>query len=243
MELAPEEMRVLACLAEKQLTTPAQYPLTLNALTLACNQTTSREPVVTWEEGTVEAAVTRAKTMGLARFIHPSHGRSALRYGHALDEVLGLDVRQLALMTVLMLRGPQTLAELRTRTQRMAEFADTREVESDLDGLARYEPPLVKRLGRQPGQKEERYAQLLGVPGSAADHSDPSAASFPSAPSFPARAAAPDDDGGAEGEIRRFSPGSAPPSRASLESEVAELRAEVESLRRDVDDLRTQLGV
>src|SRR5580692_5941630 len=100
MELAPEEMRVLACLAEKQLTTPAQYPLTLNALTLACNQTTSREPVVTWDEQTVEAAVTRAKTMGLARFIHPSHGRSALRYGHALDEVLGLDVRQLALMTV-----------------------------------------------------------------------------------------------------------------------------------------------
>ncbi len=163
MELAPEEMRVLACLAEKQLTTPAQYPLTLNALTLACNQTTSRDPVVTYDERTVEATVTKAKTMGLARFYHPSHGRSALRFGHTLDEALGLDTKQLALLTVLMLRGPQTLAELRTRTQRMAEFADTREVESDLEGLARFEPPLVRRLGRQPGQKEERYTQLLGV--------------------------------------------------------------------------------
>ena len=101
--------------------------------------------------------------MGLARFFHPSHGRSALRFGHTLDEALGVDARQLALLTVLMLRGPQTLAELRARTQRMAEFADTREVESDLDGLARLEPPLVRRLDRQPGQKEERYVQLLGL--------------------------------------------------------------------------------
>ena len=107
MELAPEEMRVLGCLAEKQLTTPAQYPLTLNALTLACNQTTSRDPVVAYDERTVEAVVTRAKTMGLARFVHPSHGRSALRYGHTLDEALGLDTRQLALMTVLMCAAPR----------------------------------------------------------------------------------------------------------------------------------------
>src|SRR5580704_10388104 len=130
MELAPEEMRVLGSLAEKQLTTPGQYPLTLNALTLACNQTSSRDPVVTYDKETVEATVTRAKTMGLARFYHPSHGQSALRYGHTLDETLGLDNRQLALVAVLMLRGPQTLAELRTRTQRMADFSDTREVES-----------------------------------------------------------------------------------------------------------------
>src|SRR5580692_9400636 len=146
MELGAEEMRVLACLAEKQLTTPAQYPLTLNALTLACNQTTSRVPVVSYDERTVEATVTRAKTRGLARFFHPSHGRSAIRYGHTLDEVLGLDVPQLALLTVLMLRGPQTVAELRTRTQRMADFAGTREVEAELDRLARFEPPLVVRL-------------------------------------------------------------------------------------------------
>jgi uncharacterized protein YceH (UPF0502 family) len=241
MELAPEEMRVLACLAEKQLTTPAQYPLTLNALTLACNQTTSRHPVVSYDKQTVEAVVTAAKTRGLARFFHPSHGQSALRFGHTLDEALGLDPRQLALMTVLMLRGPQTVAELRTRTQRMAEFADTREVESDLEGLARFEPPLVRRLGRQPGQKEERYTQLLGAAPEAA-------APAPDAPASPYPAT---EDGGVAG-----SPGMDEASTASsadavlyrepgpsLAAEVAELRAEVVALRRDVDDLRSQLGV
>src|SRR5580704_6075496 len=167
MELAPEEMRVLGSLAEKQLTTPGQYPLTLNALTMACNQATSRDPVVTYGEATVEATVTRVKTMGLARFFHPTHGRSALRFGHTLDEALGLDAPRLALLTVLMLRGPQTLAELRTRTQRMADLADTREVEAELDALARHEPALVRRLGRQAGQKEDRYEQLLGRPGPA----------------------------------------------------------------------------
>jgi len=235
MELGPEEMRVLACLAEKQLTTPAQYPLTLNALTLACNQATSREPVVSYDEQTVEAAVTRAKTMGWARFHHPSHGRSALRFGHALDEALGLDVRQLALMTVLMLRGPQTLAELRTRTQRMADFADTREVESDLEGLARFEPPLVERLDRRPGQKEERYVQLLGIPGTpSAAPSTPAAGTHTPAESRPAPG--PTVGGGA-------APAAGRESSASLAVELAELRDQVVALRRDVDDLRSQLGV
>jgi uncharacterized protein YceH (UPF0502 family) len=239
MELSAEEMRVIACLAEKQLTTPAQYPLTLNVLTLACNQTTSRDPVVSYDERTVEATVTRAKTMGWARFFHPSHGRSALRFGHALDETLGLDTRQLALMTVLMLRGPQTLSELRTRTQRMAEFADTREVESDLEGLSRREPPLVERLGRQPGQKEERYVQLVGPPPAAA--STPSYQGPRSAPSWSADddalsvSAAPGDHGAS------FPPGG--PAHEALEAEVADLRAEVTALRRDVDDLRSQLGI
>lgn len=231
MELDAQEMRVLGCLAEKQLTTPAQYPLTLNALTLACNQTTSRHPVVSYDERTVEAVVTRAKTRGLARFVHPSHGRSALRYAQALDEALGLDVRQLALITVLMLRGPQTLAELRTRTQRMAEFADTGEVESDLDGLARFEPPLVRRLERQAGQKEERYIQLLGPPETVGP---PPSASFDRAPAAEPDWAAAAGDGDAA---------SAPRSDDVLVAEVAELRAEVVALRRDVDDLRTQLGV
>ncbi|HVC69430.1 MAG TPA: YceH family protein [Acidimicrobiales bacterium] len=246
MELAPEEMRVLGCLAEKQLTTPAQYPLTLNALTLACNQTTSRDPVVHYDERLVEQTVTRAKTDGLARFFHPSHGRSALRFGHALDEALGLDTRQLALVTVLMLRGPQTLAELRTRTQRMAEFADTRDVESDLEGLARREPPLVRRLLRQPGQKEERYLQLLGTPGEQTPD-PPSARPVPS-PSLPAgplpagrsedRATSwePSADGSPAGHDSR---GGADP----LSAEVADLRAEVTALRRHVDDLRSQLGL
>ena len=227
MELDPEEMRVLGCLAEKQLTTPTQYPLTLNALTLACNQTSSRDPVVSWDEQTVEAAVTRVKVMGLARFFHPSHGRSVLRYGHMLDDALGLDVRQLALLTVLMLRGPQTLAELRTRTLRMAEFTDTREVESDLQGLARFEPPLVVRLDRRPGQKEERYAQLLGQDAVAVASVTSPAESFKPAESF------------GQPESSRVDA----TSDGRLATEVAELRSEVVALRRDVDDLRAQLGV
>jgi uncharacterized protein YceH (UPF0502 family) len=228
MELDAEEMRVLGCLAEKQLTTPAQYPLTLNALTLACNQATSRDPVVAYDEPTVEAAVTRVKTMGLARFLHPTHGRSALRFGHTMDEALGLDPPRLALVAVLMLRGPQTLAELRARTQRMVDFSDTGEVETELDALARFEPPLVRRLGRQPGQKEERYEQLLGRAGEA-----PSAAASPSAASVP-----PCPDGAGAVDDRPAVTG-----RPSLAVEVAALRDEVAALRRDVDDLRTQLGV
>ncbi len=235
MELAPEEMRVLGCLAEKQLTTPSQYPLTLNALTLACNQTTSRDPVVSYDERTVEAVVTRAKTMGLARFFHPAHGRSALRYGHTLDEALGLDVRQLALVTVLMLRGPQTLAELRTRTQRMAEFTDTREVASDLDGLARFVPPLVARLDRRPGQKEERYAQLLGAPSPAEPL--PARPVGPASSESPSSSSAEVTAGPERGSVIPQEPGQ------SVAAEVAQLRAEVVALRRDVDDLRTQLGV
>jgi uncharacterized protein YceH (UPF0502 family) len=242
MELDPEEMRVLACLAEKQLTTPAQYPLTLNALTLACNQTTSRDPVVTYDERTVEETVTRAKTNGLARFFHPSHGRSALRFGHTLDEAFALDARQLALVTVLMLRGPQTLAELRSRTQRMADFTDTREVESDLDGLARRDPPLVRRLDRQSGQKEERYVQLLGATGpTTTARRPPAAADPPSLPAFrPADAAGPPPAAGdgSPGE-RADGPGAVD----RLAAELADLRAEVTTLRRHMDELRTELGL
>jgi uncharacterized protein YceH (UPF0502 family) len=235
MELTAEEMRVIACLAEKQLTTPAQYPLTLNALTLACNQATSRDPVVSYDESMVEATVTRAKTMGWARFFHPSHGRSALRFGHALDETLALDTRQLALMTVLMLRGPQTLAELRTRTQRMAEFADTREVESDLDGLARREPPLVQRLGRQAGQKEERFVQLVGPL--------PAASSAPTPSGAPAVVSWLEQDSPVSLDEQADNLVPDATAHQSLQAEVADLRVEVAALRRDVDDLRSQLGI
>ncbi|HEY7948389.1 MAG TPA: YceH family protein [Acidimicrobiales bacterium] len=235
MNLSPEEMRVLGSLAEKQLTTPGQYPLTLNALTLACNQTTSRDPVVTYDERTVEQTVTRAKTDGLARFFHPSHGRSALRFGHTLDEALALDTRQLALVTVLMLRGPQTLAELRTRTQRMAEFSDTEEVESDLDGLARRDPPLVRRLDRQPGQKEERYVQLLGVSAPTASPPPPPSSTDPR-PADRAMAPPPDDEPKRDERERR-----APDD--PLLAELADLRDEVTALRRDVDELRSELGL
>ena len=153
---------MLGSLVEKQLTTPQQYPLTLNALTLACSQSSNRDPVVDYDEPAVESAVTSIKTRGLARFVHPSHGRSALRYAHALDDAFGLGVRPLALLAVLMLRGPQTLGELRSRTERMVRFSDLNEIQAELDALAARSEPLVLRLPRAPGRKEDRYHHLLG---------------------------------------------------------------------------------
>ena len=161
MELSPEEARVVGSLIEKQLTTPQQYPLTLNALVAACNQTSNRHPVVDYDEGAVQGWLDGLKEQGLVRFVHPSHGRSVTRYRQVLEEVLHLDQRQLALLGVLMLRGPQTTGELRTRSERMAEFARLDDVERELTALIDREEPLVARLARQPGQKEERYAHLL----------------------------------------------------------------------------------
>jgi len=162
MELGTEELRVVGSLIEKELTTPQQYPLTLNALVAACNQTSNRFPVVTYDERTVEATVLGLKDQGVTRIVHPSHGRSATRYRQVLHEVLHLERPELALLGVMMLRGPQTLNELRTRTDRAADFADMAELERTLDGLAAREEPLVLRIPRQPGQREDRYAHLLG---------------------------------------------------------------------------------
>jgi uncharacterized protein YceH (UPF0502 family) len=162
MELGAEELRVIGSLIEKELATPQQYPLTLNALVAACNQTSNRFPVVTYDERTVEATVMGLKDRGLARVVHPSHGRSATRYRQVLHEALYLEQPELALLGVLMVRGAQTLNELRTRTERMAAFADLGEVERTLDRLAAREDPLVVRIPRQPGQREDRYAHLLG---------------------------------------------------------------------------------
>ncbi len=161
MDLDPVEIRVVGSLAEKQLTTPQQYPLTLNALLLACNQTTNRDPVVSYDEALVEAALASLKERRLVRFVHPSHGRSAIRYRQVLDEMLGLDVRQLALVAVLVLRGPQTAGELRARTERMAGFEGVADVEHELEQLAARED-LVLRLPRRAGHKEDRFAHLLG---------------------------------------------------------------------------------
>jgi uncharacterized protein len=226
VELTAEELRVLGCLVEKELTTPQQYPLTLNALTLACNQSSNRDPVVSYDEATVEEAVTRAKTRGLARFVHPSHGRSVLRYRHELAEQLGLDQRQLALLSVLMVRGPQTPGELRGRTDRMAGFTDLAEVEAELGALARREEPLVVRLPRAPGQKEDRFVHCLGP---AAGEAPPRAAS--------ASASRPEDGGDETAEALGHEP-----SSPTLAEELSRLRSEVETLRRDLDDLRKQLG-
>jgi uncharacterized protein YceH (UPF0502 family) len=225
VELGPEEQRVLGSLVEKQLTTPQQYPLTLNALVLACNQSSNRDPVVHYDEATVEAAVTRAKTGGLVRFVHPSHGRSALRYRHELAEQLALGERPLALLAVLLLRGAQTPGELRARTERMAAFADLAEVEAELDALSRRQEPLVARLPRGPGQKEDRFRHLLGP------------AVAPGATAAPSTAA---PAGGASEEWP--APAGPAPAGHPLGEELDELRSEVAALRRELDDLRAQLG-
>lgn len=161
MELNPVEARVIGSLAEKQLTTPQQYPLTLNALVLACNQSSNRDPVVAYDETTIEPALSSLKEAGLLRFVHPGKGASATRYRQVLDERLGLDSGSLSVLTVLMLRGPQTLGELRARTERMADFGSPELLEAELERLGGGTDPLVRRLPRRPGQKEERWAQLL----------------------------------------------------------------------------------
>jgi uncharacterized protein len=232
LTLPPEEIRVLGCLVEKQLTTPQQYPLTLNALTLACNQSSNREPVLSLSERTVEAAVTSAKGRGLARFVHPSHGRSAIRFRHVLDEVLDLQQRPLALLAVLMLRGPQTPGELRARTERMAAFETLRQVEDDLDELARRPVPLVVRLARQPGHKEERFTHLLGS--SSVDGAEPAGAG-----------SSPAVDSGADiapATLARPPAVQTPDASAGLRAAIEDLRAQVDVIRRDLEDLRSQLG-
>jgi uncharacterized protein YceH (UPF0502 family) len=153
------EIRVLGCLIEKQRTTPDQYPLSINALRLACNQTTNRDPVVEYDERQIKAALDRMSHRGWTRFASGVSSR-ALKYRHLLDEALSLSDPEISVLAVLMLRGPQTLGELKQRTERLHRFGSLADVDQTLDALAARE--LVLRLERRPGQKEERYAQLLG---------------------------------------------------------------------------------
>jgi uncharacterized protein YceH (UPF0502 family) len=153
------EIRVLGCLIEKQRTTPDQYPLSLNALRLACNQTTNRDPVVEYDERMIKAALERMSDRGWTRFASGASSR-ALKYRHLLNEALSLSDAEISLLAVLMLRGPQTLGELKQRSERLHSFASLEEVALTLDGLAQRE--FAARLERRPGQKEERYTQLLG---------------------------------------------------------------------------------
>lgn len=201
MELTFAEGRVLGCLVEKQLLTPQAYPLTDNALVAACNQTTSREPVVRYDVATVRLAVRSLREQGLLRTTHRTGERSD-KHEHKIPDVLGLAPDEVALLAVLLLRGAQTSGELRARTERMHAFGSVDEVERVLDGLADRTEPLVVRLERQPGRKEARYADALvertHVP-------EP-----------------PRDEGGTAEQV---------PSRAELAREVAALRAEVAELR------------
>jgi uncharacterized protein YceH (UPF0502 family) len=161
-ELDPVQIRVLGCLLEKQLATPDAYPLTLNSLRLACNQTTSRDPVVDYDETTVREAAQRLGQRGWVR-LASYHGSRSTKYRHLLEESLGLPSEERALLAVLMLRGPQTVGELKQRTEKLHRFVDLRAVEEGLErltgrGLGRWSE-------RRPGQKEARYAHLLGSEG------------------------------------------------------------------------------
>jgi uncharacterized protein len=153
------EIRVLGCLIEKQRTTPDVYPLSLNALRSACNQSTNRDPVVSYDEPTIRGALERLSRRGWVR-LASGPGSRAAKYRHLAGEALDVSDGQLSLLAVLMLRGPQTLGELKSRTERLHRFESVGEVEETLAGLAERE--LVERLERRPGQKEERWAQLLG---------------------------------------------------------------------------------
>jgi len=156
-------LRVLGCLVEKAMATPEYYPLTLNSLLLACNQKSNRDPVVSFEEATVQAAVEALCPAGLARRISQANSR-VLKFGHRLDEALKLEAPALAILCELLLRGPQTPGELRARASRLQPFADLAEVEAVLAELEGGEEPLLMALPRQPGRKEIRHAHLLGGP-------------------------------------------------------------------------------
>jgi uncharacterized protein YceH (UPF0502 family) len=213
-ELTAPEQRVLGCLLEKQRATPDQYPLSLNALRLACNQATNRDPVVDLDEEQIRAAL---HGLGRRRFtrLASGHGSRASKYRHLLDEALGVDAADQALLAVLLLRGPQTPGELKGRTERLHAFSDLAAVEATLASLV--ERGLVARRERRPGQKEVRFAHLLGEE----EEPEAQAAAVPLAP--PAAAAAeprpPRGDGGLAGRVD------------ALEAAVTELRAELAALR------------
>jgi uncharacterized protein YceH (UPF0502 family) len=219
VDLTTTEVRVVGCLIEKQRTTPDAYPLSVNALRLACNQTTNRDPVVSYDEEEIRIALARLRTRGWTRLA--GAGRAS-KYRHLIDEKLGLDDGEMALMCVLMLRGEQTPGELKQRTDRLHAFAD---LDAVGDGLRRLiERGLVVRHERRPGQKEDRYTHTLSE-----DADEPAAAA-----AAPAPASAPPP-------ITAPPPVAAPPPAeddyARLRDEVARLSTEIDALRARLDDL------
>jgi hypothetical protein len=215
LDLNPVEIRVLGCLIEKQRTTPDTYPLTLNALRLACNQSTNRDPVVEYDEPTIRQALERLARRRYVR-LASGHTTRATKYRHLLDDTLSLGGAELAVLAVLMLRGAQTPGELRQRTERLHRFTDHDSLEQVLEELSSRD--FIRRLDRRPGQKEQRYRLL--VDSDDEDATEPQAAWAPPPPQTP------DLGPRSSGDDRRLD---------RLEEEVAQLRAELA-------DLRDQLG-
>lgn len=208
--LDPAEVRVLGALLEKEATTPEYYPLSLNALVNACNQKSNREPVVDYDEDIVSRAVNRLREKKLALTVTGS-GRVD-KYAQRISETLNLGRRELAVLCTLLLRGPQTLGEIKDRSERMFSFGELRETEAVLDKLAEWpNGALIQKLPRQPGQKEARYTHLLAGEPAIEPTAEPSATT-------------------------------APPSRiAQLEQELHQLRSEFDELKKRFDDLEAQL--
>jgi hypothetical protein len=160
LELNDTEVRVLGALIEKEITTPDYYPLSLNALVAACNQSSNRNPVVHFDEDTVRNAADSLREKNLVHLVDRGESR-VIKYRHVLYEAMQMTRPVIAVMCVLMLRGPQTVGEIRTRTNRLYDFSSLEQVETTLDSLMASENPLIARLARQSGQKEVRYAHLL----------------------------------------------------------------------------------
>jgi uncharacterized protein YceH (UPF0502 family)/SAM-dependent methyltransferase len=162
LDLDAVQQRVIGSLLEKERTVPDTYPMTLNGLRTACNQTSGRDPVMALSDGEVVVALDALRRLGLTRVVHPSHGARQAKYRQVLHEVLGLDDAERAVVTLLLLRGAQTPGELRSRSDRLHAFADLNGVEAALRSLADRPAPLVEELPRRPGQKEQRWVHRLG---------------------------------------------------------------------------------
>lgn len=218
--LTPVERRVLGALVEKEMTTPDYYPLTLNALTNACNQKSNRNPVMQVEEPQVRQAIDALRNKKLAMMFHGADSRVP-KFKHTLDSAYTLEPGEKAILCELLLRGPQTAGELRSRCERMIPFPDLAAVEQALGGLMEYPgEPMVAKLPRRPGQKEQRFADLLSdIPEDDSAAETASQKSFPTAPSAP------------------------PPPTAEIEAlrrELARLREDFDSLKSDFHQFRNQ---
>ncbi len=217
--LSAEELRLLGVLIEKSMTTPEGYPLTINSMVAGCNQKQNRDPVVSFDEGTISRALRNLRNKGIAEQAPPSPGARSNRYLHRATEHFGWDRRELAVMTELMLRGPQTPGELRTRAGRMTPFQDVQSVVNILEGLKSGEHVFVEMLPRVPGQSANRWRHLIG------DGSEPQPA-----------AAAPQDAAASASEPRA----AANPVASQGES-LTELSARVSALEARMNDLARRL--
>lgn len=216
LELSDPQTRVLGCLLEKQATTPDVYPLTLKALVTACNQSSSRYPVVDYDANLVETTCQALKAKGLLRVVHPASGERATKYRQILDEQLHLGSADKAVLAVLLLRGAQTVPELRSRTERMYAFSGPGDVEAVLSSLAaRTDRPLVRPIERAPGQREPRWIQLL-------QH---------------------DADGRATAAATSAAPSGGSTRASATPGRIDELEARVASLEARLQDLEESIGV